>query len=148
MTRHHLLAAPYRACIRSTHRDPYRQSEYQRGVPRQTSNLRQFLPSRRRRNVGYLTLLRRAFDGILTVINPARCQKSNAVNVLDYALTLVIRVPRRDSILSSRESIVADFSVASASLEDNFLLSSIRIRYSRIRFATISISASLNGFVR
>ena len=78
-------------------------------------------------------------DDLLTPEKQGPCQKSNNVNVLDYVGVLATRVPNRDSILSSLESIEVDFSVTMANLADNLLLSSSKFRYSIIRFATISI---------
>src|SRR5439155_15367102 len=82
---------------------------------------------------------RQFYDSWSTVGELASCQKTNGVNVLDFSPILAMILLNKDSILSSRESIAVDLSVASASWAERRLLSLIKIRYSRIRFATISI---------
>src|SRR5207244_4177486 len=132
----------------TTHRRLYRQSGCQKILPRQTKDLRQFLPSETPFDVELMTHLNRDLDGLLTKGTAPVCQKSNYVNVLDYVGTLATRLLNKDSILSSLESSVVDLSVRSATFAVSLLLSSSRFRYSRIRLATISIWASLKGLVR
>src|SRR6266850_8160873 len=110
---------------------------------RQTKQLRHFLPSEERpicqNNDTKMGCWRQFYDSWSTVGELASCQKTNGVNVLDFSPILAMILLNKDSILSSRESIAVDFSVASASCAERRLLSLIKIRYSRIRFATISI---------
>src|ERR1041385_8829665 len=56
-----------------------------------------------------------------------------------YTPTFEARLLRSASIFSRRSSIIADFSVIAANLDDSFLLLSISVRCSTIRLATISI---------
>src|SRR5262245_37459856 len=125
-----------------------RQPECHKRARRQTRDLGQLLPTKTGPD-------RQSFDsnrqGVRQFIDPPDAlflSKNQQCQCFGLGVELVTRLLKSASIFSSRRSIAADRSLTKASFEDKRLLSSIRTRYSTIRFATISISASLNGLVR